>query len=292
METQKQNESVLIVGADGAIGRRLVAAFKAGGKSVWQTTRKRETMSERRLFLDLSEDVNQSLLPSVQISTAILCAAVTTMERCRVEPESTRQVNVLSTVALAKQLVNRGAFVIFLSSNAVFDGDTPFAKPTDPFNPQTEYGRQKAEAEEQLQNLKDKIAVVRFTKIVTPDMLLFNGWVRDLKTRKQIHPFSDMVMAPLSLEFAVKVLLQVSKSQVSGITQASAAEDVTYTYAAQYISKKLGIKQTLIRPISYQEVGITFSPSHTTLDSTRLSTFGLNPPTLTKVLDQFLLNNS
>lgn len=214
------------------------------------------------------------------------------MDHCQVNPETTRQVNVLNTVALAKRLVNRGAFVIFLSTNTVFDGDTPFVKPTDPVNPQTEYGRQKAEAEEQLQIFKDKISVVRFNKVITPDMLLFNGWVRDLKTRKQIHPFSDMVMAPLSLEFVVKVLLQVSKSQLPGITQASAAEDVTYTYAAKYISKKLGVEQKLIRPISYQEVGIPFSPSHTTLDSTRLSTFGLNPPTITKVLDQFLLNIS
>ena len=287
MKTQKQYDSVLIVGADSAIGRRLVAAFEASGKSVWQTTRKRETVSERRLFLDLSKDVSQWPLPSVNIRMVILCAAITSIEQCRVDTKTSRQVNVLNIVTLAKRFVNMGAFVIFLSTNAVFDGDTPFANPGDPVNPQTEYGRQKAEAEEQLQNYKDRVAIVRFSKVITPDIPLFNGWVRDLKARKQIHPFLDMVMAPISLEFAVEVLLQVSKRQLSGITQASAAEDITYTYAAQYISKKLGVDKTLIKPISFREIGITFSPLHTTLDSTRLAAFGLNPPKPINIFAQF-----
>jgi dTDP-4-dehydrorhamnose reductase len=283
---------VLIVGADGAIGRSLVVAYEAAMQSVWQTTRHRNRVSERRLFLDLSEDVSDWPLPPEAISTAILCAAVTSMERCRVEPETSRLVNVVSTVALAERLVDAGAFVIFLSTNAVFDGETPFAKPTDPTNPQTEYGRQKAEAEEQLLKFGDRIAVVRFGKVIAPDTPLFARWATDLRAGKVIHPFSDMVMAPISLAFAVEALRQVAQRQLPGITQVSAAEDITFANAAQYISKKLCADDKLVEPISYRQVKIAFSPTHTTLDSIRLAEFGHNPPGPTNALDQFAAANN
>jgi dTDP-4-dehydrorhamnose reductase len=284
-----ETESVLIVGADGAIGKSLVMAYEAAVQSVWQTTRHRNRVSERRLFLDLSEDVSDWPLPPEAISTAILCAAVTSMERCRVEPETSRRVNVVGTVALAERLVDAGAFVIFLSTNAVFDGETPFAKPTDLTNPQTEYGRQKVEVEERLLKFGDRVAVVRFSKVIPPDMPLFTNWATNLRAGKVIHPFSDMVMAPISLAFAVEALRQVAQRQLPGITQASAAEDITYANATQYISQKLCADDKLVEPISYREVGITFSPTHTTLDSTKMAEFGLNPPPPTNALDQFHL---
>ena len=284
-----ETKPVLIVGADGAIGKSLVVAYEAAVQSVWQTTRHRNRVSERRLFLDLSEDVSDWPLPTEATRTAILCAAVTSLERCRVEPGTSRRVNVVGTVALAERLVDAGAFVIFLSTSAVFDGKTPFAKPADLTNPQTEYGRQKAEVEGRLLKFGDRVAVVRFGKVIAPDMPLFTSWAANLRAGKVIHPFSDMVMAPISVAFAVQVLRQVTQRQLPGITQVSAAEDITFANAARYISQKLCAGDKLVEPISYREVGVIVSPTHTTLDSIRLAEFGLNPPPPTNALDQFHL---
>jgi dTDP-4-dehydrorhamnose reductase len=273
-----KNDSVLIVGADGTIGRSLAAAFEAAGKTVWQTTRHRDWVGGQRIFLDLSQDVAHWPLPPAPISTAIFCAAVTSLESCRLDPESSRRVNVVGTIALAKRLVEAGTFVVFLSTNLVFDGETPFVKPTDPVNPRTEYGRQKAEAEAQLLAWEEQIAIVRFSKILSPDMPLFQGWIRDLKAGKVIHPFSDMVMAPVSLAFAVKVLLEDTERQVQGIFHVSAKQDVSYAATAHYIARKLGVEIKLVQPISYREAGLTFAPSNTSLDSSRLVDLGLRAP--------------
>ena len=276
----------MIVGADGAIGRRLVAAFEADGKSVWQTTRQPATVSERRLFLDLSGDLNQYFLPFVQINTAILCAAITSIEHCRIEPEKSRHVNVQNTVALAEQLVNSGAFVIFLSTNAVFSGQIPFVKPTDLVDPQSEYGSQKAEAEDKLLKLGDKVAIVRFSKVISSDMQLINGWINDLNAGKVIHPFSDMVMSPIPVTFAVSLLKEIALKQISGIIQVSANQDVTYADLALHICSKLGAHEQLIQPISYQDVGLTLSARNTTLESSRLYELGMAPPDVWKGVDE------
>jgi len=276
--SDNKNDSVLIVGADGTIGRSLAAAFEAAGKTVWQTTRHRDRVGGQRIFLDLSQDMAHWPLPPAPISTAILCAAVTSLERCRLDPESSRRVNVVGTIALAKRLVEAGIFVVFLSTNLVFAGETPLAQATDMVNPQTEYGRQKAEAESQLLAWGEQMAIVRFSKVLSPDMPLFQGWIRDLKVGKVIHPFSDMVMAPVSLAFAVKVLLEVTKRRVPGIFHVSAMQDVSYAAAAQHIARKLGADIELVQPTSCRESGLAFAPLNTSLDSNRLGELGLQAP--------------
>ena len=272
------NDAVLIVGADGIIGRNLVAAFESAGKAVWQTTRHLDQVGGQRVFLDLSKDLTQWSLPPAPISTAILCAAVTSLESCRLDPKSSRRVNVLGTIALAKRLVEAGTFVVFLSTNLVFNGEAPFVKPTDPVNPQTEYGSQKAEVESQFLAWGEKIAIVRFSKVLSPDMPLFQGWIRDLKAGKVIYPYSDMVMAPVSLVFAVKVLLEVTERRVTGIFHVSAMQDVSYAAAAQHIARKLGVDMELVQPIPYRESGLAFAPLNSSLESSRLVELGLCAP--------------
>lgn len=255
-----------------------MAAFKVAGKTVWQTTRRRDRVLGQRLFLDLSQDVAHWPLPPAPINAAIFCAAVTSLERCRLDPESSRRVNVVGTIALAKRLVEAGVFVVFLSTNLVFAGEKPFAKPTDLVNPRTEYGRQKAEVESQLLAWGEKIAIVRFSKVMSPYMPLFQGWIRDLKAGKVIHPFSDMVMAPVSLTFAVNVLSEATERRVPGIFHVSAKQDVSYAAAAQHIARKLGVEMELVQPTSYREYGVDLAPQNTSLDSSRLIDLGLCAP--------------
>ena len=195
----KQNNSTLIVGGDSTIGGRLVAAFEDDCNPIWQTTRHHTKVNDKCLFLDLSDDMNCWHLKHESFKTSIFCAAITSHEQCQLDSELSWHVNVKGTVALATRMAEAGTFVIFISSNAVFNGESPFVRPNDPVTPQTEYGRQKAEAEEQLLKLGDKVAIVRFSKVITPEMPLISRWIRDLKAGIVIHPFIDMVIAPVPI---------------------------------------------------------------------------------------------
>ncbi|MCX6122151.1 MAG: sugar nucleotide-binding protein [Ignavibacteriales bacterium] len=276
----RQTNSILVVGGGSTIGRSLVMSYETDSKSIWQTTRHRSKVNDQCLFLDLSDNEDCWFLPYTQIRTAIICAAVTSHEQCRNFPEFSRRINVDRTVALATSLTNAGVFVIFLSSNAVFNGETPFAGYIDPINPQTEYGRQKADTEEQLLKLGDKVAIVRFSKVITPEMPLIKRWIWDLKAGKVIHPFFDMVIAPVPIGFAVAVLQKVAFEHVPGIIQVSANQDVTYADLARYIAYKLGSDKELVKPISYLDVRHTYAPKNTTLDCSRLFELGIFPPDL------------
>lgn len=283
----KQKGVSLVVGADGLIGQALADYLVRAGKSVVETTRRPDTISERRVFLDLTEDVSD-WRPPCQVSVAYLCAAISSLERCRAEPVLTATVNVHNTVALAKVLVASGTFTIFPSSNLVYDGSIPFRKADAPVSPVTVYGRQKAETERQLLALGNLVSIVRITKVIGPNMPLVKEWIQALQNNKPIHPFSDMVVAPVSLPFVVDVLHRIAEVHLSGIVQVSGDKDVTYEQLGHHIAHRIGTNPDLVQPIRLKEAGLQLEaiPWYTTLDTTRLRTeLGIEPPDVWSTID-------
>lgn len=282
-------DSVLIVGGNGLVGSGLVREFEEKGTAVWQTTRNKGHVLGKRIFLDLSGEFNEGLLPTEIFNVVVICAGVTSIKACKSDPVSTRQINVINIIKIAKYFAARNSFVIFLSTNSVFDGDQPFAKTFWPVNPQTEYGKQKAETEQELLNsLGQQISIVRFSKILSPSMPILEDWIIKLQKKDFIYPFSDMFMAPVTLKFATDVLRTIVDNKYPGIIHVSASQDFSYLQAAQYIAYKTGSNNNLIIPRSYKDSEVFFSPKNTTLDCDVLRKLGFNIPSASTSLDEYL----
>lgn len=286
----KKATTSLIVGIDSSIGRTLATTLASAGQTFIGTTRRSAMVSETNIFLDLTADTTNWRVPC-PINVAYICAAVTSLAQCRQNPELSSLVNVFNTVRLAKTLVTSGAFVIFISTNQVYDGSIPLRKPDEPACPTTEYGRQKAEAERQLLDLGNLVAVVRFTKILSVQMPLFQGWIQSLKKNQVIHPLSDLIVAPIPLSFAISVLSQLADARLPGILQVSAKQDVTYAQVAYYMAQYLGAKRELIQPLTSKEADLSLEslPLHTTLDTSKLEgKLGMKVPNLETTLKSIL----
>jgi dTDP-4-dehydrorhamnose reductase len=279
-------KTALIVGADGLLGRALADALPASGWNVITTTRRTGEMPDQNIFMDLSGDVAEWQPPS-GVGAAFLCAAVTSLTACRENPGQSARVNVESTFLIAKKLAESGAFVIFPSTNLVFDGSAPRCHAEAPVQPQTEYGRQKSEAERRILGL-ERAAVVRFTKIVWPGMPLVCGWISDLKSGRVIRPFSDMVLSPIPLSLAVDVLVQVAEKKLAGVMQASGGRDISYADLARRIAARFGAPPELVQPVRTKDSGIQIeaAPAYTTLDTARLeSELGIRAPDVWETID-------
>lgn len=167
----------------------------------------------------------------------------------------------------------------------------PFRKANERVCPQTAYGRQKTEAERQLLALGDLIAVVRFSKVIGPNMPLLKGWMQAFRNNEVIHPFSDMVMAPVPLPFAVDVLCRIAEIRLPGIVQVSSEKDVTYEQVARHIVQRINANPVLVQPIRSRASSLQLeaTPSHTTLDTARLRVdLGMEPPDVWSAIDLVL----
>ena len=289
----KNDGMILVVGADGLIGSALSEGLRRWGKTVLETSRRRETLSEGRIFLDLEEDILSLELPG-KVTVAFLCATFNSLDYCRREPVKTARMNVDHTVKLAEKLVKAGTCVVFLSTDFVYDGSLPFAKADAPVSAKTEHGRQKAEAERQLLRLGNLISVIRLTKIFGPNMRLFQEWILALQNKKAIHPFSDKTVSPLPLSFAVEVFCRMAQKQIPGITQVSGECDVTYAEIAYRLAGRLGADRNLVAPILARESELFLEhlPRYTTLDTTRLvKELGMKAPEVWSTVDLMIDQN-
>jgi len=279
---------ILIIGADGFIGHTLAEAFASQGHAVCGTTRReRSDGAGERIRLDLATvDANEVSLPAAD--AAIFCAAMARFADCREQPELTRRVNVTGPSALARRLTAAGTHVVMLSTSAVFDGSTRCVAAEQKTAAVSAYGAQKAEIEAEILALGKKASVLRLTKVISPDMPLFNGWIGSLARGEKIRAFDDLTFSPIRAADVVAAAGAIVEERAGGIYQVSGADDISYATAAEHFAAKLGASRSLIERARAVEHSIPASevPRFTTLDTSRLQKLtGWVPPRAFEVLD-------
>jgi len=269
---------LLVVGADGAVGRAACAHFTALGVTVIGTSHRRGSDHH---YLDLTVPASWEVLPD--IDAALICAGVTSIVDCAQDPVATKQVNVRGTVGLAAKLSAQGTFVLFLSSNQVFDGAISHRDRESYPCPVSEYGRQKALAEAGMRHLIDREfgAILRLTKVMTPGTPVVQTWRRDLKAGRRIGPFSNLPLAPISMGFALDTMEVVLSDRLSGVFHASSLEDSSYLSLAHVVAEHEGADPALVQPVEAVPTSIGFDslPRFSSLDmQMEVSEFDLKPP--------------
>ena len=173
--TPSAHEKVLIIGMDSQIGSALSVYIKSNHISHFGTTRKPQNASTEVYLFDL-EHPDFSVFNQA-FTHAIFCAAVTNIAKCENDPNRCRQINVVNTIRLIELLNKDGTFIIYLSSNAVFNGEKPFYNYDDATFPATTYGLYKCEVENYLAlNTPENNCVLRLTKVISPSTPFINQW--------------------------------------------------------------------------------------------------------------------
>jgi len=238
--------SCLIVGGDSPLGAGLAGALAARNVKVIRTSRRRTRTDS--VFLDLSDPVDPATLPPAPMIA--LVAAETRFSACTDDPVRSRRINVEAPTAIARQAAERGCRVLFFSSIAVHDGSVDRAPEDAPVHPNTLYGKQKRETEENLLDLGANVACLRLSKVIGPAFPLFLQWRRDLAAGKVIEPFSDMAVAPVSLDCAVDAAVcLLTGTEATGIFQLSARDQVSYADLAWMLARQMGADRGLVRPV-------------------------------------------
>jgi dTDP-4-dehydrorhamnose reductase len=242
LDVASADHPVLIVGGDSLIGRASHESYRAAGVPCFATSRR----ARQHPQLDLASAETWELAESY--STAFLCAGRTKLADCEAHPAETALVNVTRTTELARRLWERGTFIVFLSTNLVFDGSKGFPSVDDAPNPTGAYGLQKAKAEKILRELCDRVAIVRLTKVVHPAMPLLLDWAAALRRGEVIHPYCDMVFSPIPLDYVVRALQSIAARRSGGIIHLSAETDVSYASLAASLARQLNVTRDLVQP--------------------------------------------
>jgi len=210
--------------------------------------------------------------PDIVIHTAAI-GSVDFAERNR---EQTRKVNVGGTEVVAALCQSFKSQLIYISSNAVFDGRTPFYSETAPVNPINYYGQLKVEAENIVRESSIPWSIVR-------PILLYGWpyhderenpvvwWVRSLKDGKPIKVVDNVFSKPLPAWSCAEVIWEVIRQQRTGIYHAAGRDHLSLYQFASLTAKVFDLDASLITPVpdSYFPE-IAPRPQDTSFDTTKM----------------------
>lgn len=152
---------ILVTGATGLLGRPVLSACAdIPGARVTGAAFRRSGPGLERIDLSQTEQL-PAWLDRLAPDILIHAAAERRPDVSEKDPDGTRRLNVGATATLARWAAARGAFLIYISTDYVFDGTRPPYRPGDATRPLNAYGQSKLDGERAVQAAACDHAVLR-----------------------------------------------------------------------------------------------------------------------------------
>ena len=210
----------------------------------------------------------------------VLAAAYTDVDGCESHQELAFSVNRDGAANVAQAAKQVGARLLFLSSDYVFDGkkNSPY-ETGDPRNPQSVYGRSKAEAEVRLLEIMPGCCVLRTSWLFGVGGKCFPDTILKLAaTRPALDVVNDQRGSPTYVVDLARAIVQLCRNDAGGIVHCTNAGDCTWFEFAREIVSSAGLS-TEVRPTTSQQMARPAPrPAYSVLSPKSLHFYGIDMP--------------
>jgi dTDP-4-dehydrorhamnose reductase len=271
---------IAILGATGLLGKDLLREW-TGDEIVG--------FSSRDADIREPQQVNE-IVQKVRPEWIVLSAAYTNVDDCESHPDLAFAVNRDGAVNVAKAAKRIGAKLVFISSDYVFDGKKTSPYETDdPRNPQSVYGRSKAEAEAQLLNVLPECCIARTSWLFGTGGKCFPDTILKLSaSRSALDVVNDQRGCPTYSVDLARTIIKLCRNNASGIVHATNAGDCSWFEFAREIVKRAGLS-TEVRPVSSDQMARPAPrPAFSVLSARSLQPYGIETPTWQDALGRYL----
>ena len=250
-----QRGRALVVGGDSLVGSTLLAHYRRLGRAAAGTSRRTDPSGES-LPLDLAAP-DLARFDGASWPTAIVCAAITSMQACEADPELSWRVNVDGTLALMRRLAERGTHLVFVSSSQVFDGETPMPDESARTAPKNAYGRQKLAVEEAIVREGLPAAILRVSKVLADRPVgVFKGWYEALGRGEPVEAATNMALSPVMVADVAEAAQRLADEGRTGIWHLGASDEIVYVDAARLMAELKGLPTELVRGSALTEAQV------------------------------------
>lgn len=255
---------ILITGASGHLGRRLVKAACQAGHRVWAWTSPREVVTPHTdrnatftsVELTNPEHVADAFL-QVRPMAVIHAAAMSSMADCYRDPVRAFRVNAEATRQLVGLCVAGVSRLIYLSTDLVFDGNRAPYQEDDMPQPLSLYAKSKLDGERSVLHHPGHL-VARLSWLVglgQPQRPLFlDKQIASLKQGQPIDLFSDEWRTPLCINTAARALVHLAAGDHSGILHMGGPERLSRHEMGCQLARILGVSQSLVHAVEQNQV--------------------------------------
>lgn len=195
------------------------------------------------------------LLDAINPHAVIHAAAASQPAHCEANPEATRRVNVDVPEKLAASCADRQIPFLFTSTDLVFDGNNaPYAE-QDAVTPVCVYGRQKADAEDNVLKMNDKALVCRMPLMVGVGPAASSSFsiqmLRSIRNGDPLRLLTDEFRTPVSYADGAQGLINLV-GKARGRLHMGGRDRVSRYDIGLVMAKQLGIAPTMIQPVTLE----------------------------------------
>jgi dTDP-4-dehydrorhamnose reductase len=269
----------MILGASGLLGKALMREWREDSLV---------GLNSRDVDIRNSDKV-RDVVESVHPDWIVLAAAFTNVDACESEPDLAFAVNRDGAINVAEAAKRSGAKLLFLSSDYVFDGTKMSPYETgDSRNPQSVYGRSKAEAEIQLQKVLPECCIARTSWLFGTGGKCFPDTILKLAaSRPALDVVNDQRGCPTYSVDLARAIVTLCRKDASGITHVTNSGECSWFEFAREVVKTAGLA-TEVRPVSSQQMARPAPrPAYSVLSAKSLQSYGVTMPSWQDALQRY-----
>lgn len=275
---------ILVTGAGGLLGSKIVLIAVNAGHDVYSAYREHEPPAGQRIKMDTTiKDEVIDAVCKIKPEVIIHCAALTNVDLCEERRDLAFMVNAEGTRFLAEAAEVSGSHFIYISTDYVFDGEKGMYKEDDKANPVNFYGFTKMLGETYALKCRDHL-------IVRPSMIYgssqaagkvnFALWlIENLKEGKEVKVLTDQHLSPTLNTNLAYMVLESAEKGVKGILHAAGATRASRFEFAVELARTFDLDISLIKGVRMEELEWKARrPRDSSLDVSRASRILKNKP--------------
>ena len=266
---------VLVTGSAGLVGQQVVKDL-SNSHQVFSCYNESKPEYGDSVKMDLkNREMISSILTEKKPDIVIHLGAMTGVDLCEKEKTSASEINTKATEIIAKECSKLNSFLVYVSTDYVFDGNLGMYKEDDVTNPLGFYGKSKLEGEKVVQNFSTNWCIARTSTPfgLHPTKKSFPMWViENLQKQKQIDILIDQFTSPTYIPNLSRMLIEISERRITGVIHAAGASKISRYQMASMVSDKLNLDGTLLKQISINKMKwVAQRPKDSSLDVSRAS---------------------
>ena len=250
---------ILIVGASGLVGENIFKYFRDNSK--WSVFGTYNTFSVKGLIHFNASDINTwtSEVVNSQWDAIVHTGALTNVDLCEDDPESSYERTVVSTQNLISLAKSNNAKFIYISTDYVFDGRKGLYSENDEVSPLNVYGKHKLEAERLIIEMLPNNLVLRITNVYGDEQRGKNYISRILKQLEsndiiEVNAPFDQYATPINALDVAKAIYLLLRDDKRGVYHLASTDYMNRVQLLKKISQYTK-KRIIINPISTSALG-------------------------------------
>jgi len=240
---------IFITGGSGLMGSKMAEVALARGNQVFSGYAHNEPQCGRAIRFDLMDERGTcDLVDRLRPDVIIHSAALTDVDRCERERELAYKMNVEGTRAIAKAAEKAGAFLVYISTDYVFDGERGSYREDEKTNPVSYYGQSKLLGEEFCRGCIARTCVIYGSRPASGKVNFALWLIESLKSGKQVPVVTDQFITPTLNTNLAQMVLEAADRRLSGVYHLAGATRISRYDFAREVARVFDLDSDLIIP--------------------------------------------